>query len=102
MLDSATMTSVLIHIPHAYGKPAGAWRVEDGKLVCHYDIDSPLGDTVRARVALAARGTDVPLDDWFHQLASKTPYFDDYEVIEAPPDQPLTDILIQAQQAWTE
>lgn len=96
-----TMAKVLIHIPHAIGRPAGAWRIEDDTLSVFYPDDIPLEHIVRARVAIAARGDNVPFDAWFEQLADRTPYADDYEVIDADLDTPLEAILSTARTAWT-
>jgi len=101
LLDSASMAPVLVHIPHGYGKPAGVWRLEHGKLICHYAIDAPLQDTVRARLTLAAKGTDIPYERWFRQLARRTPHLDDYEVIDAEPGEELTAVYQRALDAWT-
>ncbi len=96
------MAPVLVHTARAFGKPTGVWRIEHDKLVCEYDLTAPLEHVIRARVALAAKGDTVPIDAWFRQLASKVPYADDYEVIDADPAADLHDILIQAQTAWTD
>ncbi len=87
---------VLIHIDPRTG-PVGVWSVTDGQPRAHYTDPTRRG---RAEAALANRGTTVGWDDWFHQLATRTPYFDDYETIAVADDTDLPTVLDTARDAW--
>lgn len=87
---------ILIHIHPGTG-PVGAWRIADGTPVAHYTDPTRRH---RAEAALANRGPAVPWDDWFHQLADRTPYLDDYEVItvdNTTPEPLITALRIAAE-----
>lgn len=95
------MQTVLVHIDSGLG-PIGAWGFLGGTLKHFYPESLDVEISARARSAMAARGNDVPVPEWFHQLASRTPHLDDYEAIELNDGVSLPAVVAEFRRAWRE
>ena len=93
------MQHVLVHIDCDLG-PIGAWGYTDGDLTHFYPESLDPAISARARTAMAARGNDTPVDAWFHTLSRRTPYLDDYEVVEVSNVITLPAVVAEFRKVW--
>jgi hypothetical protein len=94
---------VLLHSVAFWG-PIGVWRVSpDDAWESYYHL--PLGTPAelqdsfqtRARTVLDAKGYAVSKEDWLESMITRHPYEDEYELLTAPDEEPLSSVLQQIQ-----
>jgi hypothetical protein len=90
----------LIHIDARLG-PIGVWWLTDSTGLRHFypeALDPAIAE--RGRVTMAARGHQVPIVDWFDQLAERTAHLDDYVRVDLTDTTPVVEVLGHYRARW--
>ena len=90
---------ILIHVLPT--GPVGAWRVVHGGLESFYDSDTRAEDRDAAESMLNLKSNDLSWDAWFDRLSERSPYFINFQQVDAPASEALSDTLSDYQREYS-
>lgn len=89
----------MVHIDPSLG-PIGAWGFNDGDLTHFYPESLDQSISARGRTAMAARGGQLSVPEWFLILSGNPTARDDFETVEVHNAVSLPAVVAEFRKAW--